>query len=152
MIEFRGLAHIGIRVADFHQSVRFYRQFGFKVIREDLAERVVVLHHERNLELNLLDSASDSNSGKNVLMDEALRYPGFTHMAIEVTDLGHALQRLDEMDIIITEGPVTFGDGSTSIFFRDPDQNVIEFSEPLKDASEKPFPPPIKDSINKRVK
>ena len=152
MIEFNGLAHIGIRVADFQQSVRFYRQFGFKVIREDLDERVVVLQHERNLELNLLDSASDSNAGKNVLMDEALRHPGFTHMAIEVTDLGHAVQRLDEMDITITEGPVTFGDGSKSVFFRDPDNNVIEFSEPLKDAPGKPFSPPEKDPIDKKVK
>ena len=132
MIEFNGLAHIGIRVADFKRSVRFYRQFGFKVIREDLNERVVVLQHEQDLELNLLDSANDSNAGKNVLMDEALRYPGFTHMAIEVTDVRHAVKRLSEMDITITEGPVTFGDGSTSIFFRDPDRNVIELSQPLK--------------------
>ncbi|MEN8180775.1 MAG: VOC family protein [Pseudomonadota bacterium] len=58
MIEFNGLAHIGIRVADFKRSVRFYRQFGFKVIREDINERVVVLQHEQDLELNLLDSAS----------------------------------------------------------------------------------------------
>jgi lactoylglutathione lyase len=132
MIELNGLAHIGIRVADFGRSVRFYRQFGFKVIREDLNERVVVLHHEQDIELNLLDSANDSNEGKNVLMDEYPRYPGFTHMAIEITDHRHAVKILNEMDISITEGPVTFGDGSTSIFFRDPDRNVIEFSEALK--------------------
>lgn len=132
MIEFSGLAHIGIRVADFKRSVRFYRQFGFKVIREDLNERVVVLQHEQALELNLLDSANDSNAGKNVLMDEEQRYPGYTHMAIEVTDVSHAVKKLSEMDIVITKGPVTFGDGSTSIFFRDPDRNVIELSQPLK--------------------
>lgn len=132
MIELNGLAHIGIRVADFGRSVQFYRQFGFKVIREDLNERVVVLHHEQDIELNLLDSANDSNAGKNVLMDEYPRYPGFTHMAIEIADHRHAVKKLKEMDITITEGPVTFGDGSTSIFFRDPDRNVIEFSESLK--------------------
>ncbi len=132
MIEFNGLAHIGIRVADFRRSVRFYTQFGFKVIREDLNERVVVLRHEQDIEINLLDSANDSNAGKNVLMDEDLLYTGFTHMAIEVKDLRHAVKKLNEMEINITEGPVTFGDGSTSIFFRDPDRNVIEFSESLK--------------------
>jgi hypothetical protein len=30
---------------------------------------------------------------------------------------------------ITTEGPVTFGDGSRSIFFRDPDRNMIALSE-----------------------
>ena len=130
MIAFERLAHIGIRVADFARSVAFYRQFGFEVTREDLEEHVVVLRHQGGLELNLLDSANDANGGRNVLMDEQLRYPGITHIALRVTDVQQAGDQVKVAGISITEGPVTFGDGSISIFFRDPDRNVIELAEP----------------------
>jgi len=70
-------------------------------------------------------------------MDEVQRYPGFTHIAIKIEDVKQAAKKLNELGVTITEGPVTFGDGSTSFFFRDPDRNVIEFSEPFKEESEK---------------
>ena len=132
MIRIESLAHIGIRITDFARSVAFYRQFGFEVTREDIQEHVVVLRHPSGLELNLLDSADDDNQGRNVLVDEAPRYPGMTHIALRIEDVRHAQARLEAADITITEGPVTFGDGSTSIFFRDPDRNVIELAEPLR--------------------
>jgi catechol 2,3-dioxygenase-like lactoylglutathione lyase family enzyme len=129
MIPIEHLAHIGIRVAEFARSAAFYRQFGFEVTREDLQEHVVVLRHASGLELNLLDSANDANRGRNVLMDVTPRYPGLTHLALRVEDVEGARVRLESAGIHITEGPVTFGDGSTSIFFRDPDRNVIELTE-----------------------
>jgi len=131
MIEVTGIAHVGVRVADFSRSIGFYKNLGFKLIREDYEERVIVLNHQGGVELNLLDSVNDTNKGKNVLIDETARFAGYTHIAIEINDVQHAVTKLYEMDIRITEGPVTFGDGSTSIFFRDPDGNVIELSEPL---------------------
>jgi catechol 2,3-dioxygenase-like lactoylglutathione lyase family enzyme len=125
------LAHIGVRVGNFERSVSFYRQFGFQVTREDFQEHIVVLHHPSGLELNLLNSANDDNGGRNVLMDEKPRYPGVTHIALEIADVQRAKAKIEAAGITITEGPVTFGDGSTSIFFRDPDRNVIELAEPL---------------------
>lgn len=130
MIGVSGLAHVGVRVADFKESIDFYLQFGFKLIRDDRKERVVVLKHPSGVEINLLDSVSFDNFGRNVLMDEILRYAGFTHLALQVKDIGQAETATRAMGIEITEGPVTFGDGSTAIFFRDPDRNVIELSQP----------------------
>jgi len=130
MIRIENLAHIGIRVTDFVRSIDFYRQFGFAVTRKDYHEHVVVLRHPSGLELNLLDSADDNNQGRNVLMDEAVRYPGMTHIALQASDVHGAKRAVEAAGLRITEGPVTFGDGSTSIFFRDPDRNVIELSEP----------------------
>ena len=65
-------------------------------------------------------------------MDVDKKYPGYTHYAIEVISAEKAKQHLEAMGFSITEGPVTFGDGKTSIFIRDPDKNVIEFTQLAK--------------------
>ncbi len=128
-----GLAHIGIRVKNFSRSIGFYRQLGFEVTREDYRENVVVVKHLSGLELNLLDSATTENEQRNILMDEKERYPGVTHIALRVSDIALAERTIKSFGLAITEGPVTFGDGSTSIFFRDPDRNVIELSQHSKE-------------------
>lgn len=130
MIAFHGLAHVGLRVRRFDSAIDFYRQFGFEVVREDYRERVVVLLHQSGLVLNLLDSATSDNGARNILMDETPRYPGLTHIALRVTDIEASVCDVTARGITITEGPVTFGDGSTAIFVRDPDRNVVELSQP----------------------
>ncbi|MGD2054060.1 MAG: VOC family protein [Gammaproteobacteria bacterium] len=129
MIAIQGLDHIGIRIVDFNRTIAFYQQFGFEVIREDYVEKIVVLCHASGLELNLLDSATRQQQSRNVLMDESIKYPGYTHVAMRVADITHAARYVRALGIEITEGPVTFGDGKTSIFFRDPDRNVIELTQ-----------------------
>lgn len=130
MIILNGIAHIGIRVLDFARSTKFYRHLDFKVIREDYSERVVVLKHDSGVELNLLDSVTPGLSDRNLLMDEPVRYSGYTHLALRIPNVSQAGLTIRNLGIEITEGPVTFGDGSRSIFFRDPDRNVIELSQP----------------------
>lgn len=128
MIAALGLDHVGLRVADFRRSTDFYRRFGFEVIREDLHERVVVLRHASGVCLNLLDSGTRRGPAHNVLMDAKVKHPGYTHVALRVPDLKQVMHALAELGIAITEGPVTFGDGKTSVFIRDPDRNVIELT------------------------
>lgn len=123
------LDHVGIRVMDFVRSIQFYRKMGFQVTREDYKEGVVVVKHSAGIELNLLDSGNDSYGHKNILMDVDQRYPGYTHYAMEVSSINYAKSFLEESNVKITEGPVTFGDGKTSLFVRDPDLNVLEFTE-----------------------
>lgn len=65
-------------------------------------------------------------------MDVEQKYPGYTHYAIEVISVNEAQQFLTSINVKITEGPVIFGDGKKSIFVRDPDLNVIEFTELMK--------------------
>ncbi|TNF34619.1 MAG: VOC family protein [Gammaproteobacteria bacterium] len=130
MIEITGLAHIGLRVMDFKRSVNFYRELGFRVIRDDPDEHIMVVKHPNGIEINLLDSVNANNHERNVLMDEPVRYAGYTHLALQVTNVYQTAKAIRLLGMQITEGPVTFGDGSTSIFIRDPDRNVIEFSQP----------------------
>ena len=129
MITINGLDHIGIRVSDFKRSIAFYRRFGFDVIREDFIERVIVLRHVSGTVLNLLDFVDPSAKERNVLMDNEVKYAGYTHIALRVIDILHVMNYLTVLEILITEGPVVFGDGKTSIFIRDPDRNVIEFTQ-----------------------
>lgn len=134
MMNITGTAHLGVRVANFERSVRFYEALGFKVIRNDQNEHVIVVKHSSGIEINILDSVDIDNNGRNVLMDQSVHYPGYTHLAMSVTDVKKAIQTIREIGITITEGPVTFGDGSISVFIRDPDSNVIEFSQPNQPA------------------
>jgi len=124
--------HIGIRVTDFQKSLHFYQKFGFISIREDYEEHVFVLRHPSGIVLNLLDNTNNNFNQSNVLMDTENRYPGYTHYAIAVESIADSIQFLHSIDCKITEGPVTFGNGQTSVFIRDPDRNVIEFTEHAK--------------------
>lgn len=123
------LDHIGIRVSDFARSIAFYQQFGFARSREDLNERVVELRHPSGITLNLLDSANDNHGNNNVLMDVEQKYPGYTHMALNVASIDDAVTSINGAGLSITEGPVTFGNGNQSLFIRDPDLNVVEFTQ-----------------------
>jgi catechol 2,3-dioxygenase-like lactoylglutathione lyase family enzyme len=122
------MAHVGLRITDAERSGAFYRPLGFEWVRRDDHEQVHVLRHPGGIEINLIERA---DAGKaNVLMDTCQRCPGYTHMALRVADVRTVAALLTHFGIILTEGPVRFGDGSTSVFVRDPDGNVVEFSEP----------------------
>ncbi|MDD5036064.1 MAG: VOC family protein [Methylococcaceae bacterium] len=121
------LAHIGVRVMEFPRSIQFYQRLGFELIREHYEEKVVVLRHPAGVEVNLIGNGTQGEC--NMLMDLSVKYPGYTHYALRVASVREALETINELGIAVTEGPVTFGDGSTSIFIRDPDGNVIELSQ-----------------------
>ncbi|MBS1213297.1 MAG: glyoxalase/bleomycin resistance protein/dioxygenase [Proteobacteria bacterium] len=132
-----GLAHVGLRVMDFRRTIHFYQQLGFELIREHYEENVVVMRHGCGLELNFIGNANNANEGRNILMDMREKFPGYTHFALRVASVADAVKRVSSLGLTITEGPVPFGDGSTSLFIRDPDGNVIELSEgaPTSDES-----------------
>ena len=128
-MKIKSLDHVGIRVMKFDRAIEFYEKLGFSVTRQDPEEHVVVLKHDGGVEINLLDSGNDDNNQKNVLMDIEVKYPGYTHYAIEVDSAEKTKLYLESIGLAVTEGPVTFGDGKTSVFIRDPDKNVIEFTQ-----------------------
>jgi len=131
-MKIKRLDHVGIRVMNWEISIPFYEQFGFQVTRKDHNEHVVVLVHPSGVVINLLDSGDNENGKKNILMDIEEFYPGYTHYSLEVESVADAQQFMESANIKVTGGPVTFGDGNTAIFIRDPDMNVIEFTEAKK--------------------
>jgi lactoylglutathione lyase len=130
MIEISKVSHIGIRVADLARSQEFYRRFGFELVAQGEDDYVAILKSSRGIEINLIVNANDDNDGNNILMDISPKYPGYTHVALEISSIDQTVKALEDSGIPISGGPMRLGDGM-SLFIRDPDRNVIELRETI---------------------
>ena len=130
MKEITRINHVGIRVKSLDSSREFYVKLGFEFIAGPLGlEPVAIMEHPSGININfILDTAPDSST--NMLMDIAKKHTGYTHMALEVTDLDAVKLQLKKLQIDVTGGPIVLPNGATFIFVRDPDDNVIEFHQP----------------------
>jgi len=130
MKEITRINHIGLRVSNLETTRGFYEKLGFEFIIGPIGpEPVAIMEHPSGVNINFILNASDNNT-LNVLMDVPEKHTGYTHIALEVTDLESVQQYLESINYIITEGPVVLPDGASFIFIRDPDDNVIEFHKP----------------------
>jgi lactoylglutathione lyase len=129
MKEISRINHIGLRVRSMEVSRNFYEKLGFVFIAGPIGpEPVAIVEHPSGVNINLILNVSDEAPRKNVLMDESIKYPGYTHFALEITDYDSLERQIKEMNIDIT-GRVEF-EGARFFFIRDPDGNVIEFHQP----------------------
>lgn len=129
MKEIVGIHHIGVRVTNLETARNFYEQLGFKFLVGPIGpEPVAIMEHPSGVSINLILNA-DSNLSHNVLVDIPERHPGYTHIALHVTDIGAVKALIREFGITITEGPITLPDGGIMLFIRDQDKNVIEFHQ-----------------------
>ena len=131
--------HVGIRITDRDRAIPFYESLGFKIEVEVDFDSVIVMKNLSGVEINLIVNGIDLTEGKNILMDVPEKHTGFTHVAFRVGSILETMKTLEENDITITQGPVTFGrDGHVSVFVRDPDRNTIELRARVEDESEIP--------------
>ena len=133
MKEIRGINHIGIRVSNLESARAFYEQLGFEFIIGPIGpEPVAIMEHPSGVNINFILNA-DSDIRENILMDVPERHPGYTHMALDVSDITAVKKTINQLGITITEGPITLPDGGVMLFIRDQDKNVIEFHQsPIK--------------------
>jgi lactoylglutathione lyase len=121
--------HVGLRVRDLDVTRAFYGKLGFEFLVGPVGpEPVAVMEHPSGVNINFILNANEQAAPNNLLMDVPEKHTGFTHIALEVTDLAAIEQQLDELGIEIT-GRVEF-EGARFCFVRDPDANVIEFHQP----------------------
>lgn len=131
MKEITRINHVGLRVRDLAIVREFYEKLGFEFLGGPMGpEPVAIVEHPSGVNINFILNASADASATNLLMDEAEKHTGFTHIALEITDATAVKQQLDDLGIAITE-TVEFGD-ATFFFVRDPDGNVIEFHKPAR--------------------
>jgi len=122
--------HVGLRVKDLGITRAFYEKLGFIfIVGPTGPEPVAIMEHPSGVNINFILNG-DPASAENVLMDQAVKHTGYTHMALEVDDLGPVQAYLAQNEIAISEGPITVPEGAVLLFIRDPDSNVIEFHQP----------------------
>jgi catechol 2,3-dioxygenase-like lactoylglutathione lyase family enzyme len=127
--------HVGIRVTDRAIAQRFYEKLGFAFDPEEDSPRgqSIGLVNSAGARINLIYNGTPPPT-RNILMDHPDKWPGYTHAAFIVDDLDALAEWLQQGGIPITEGPSLFGHGRRKVcFIRDPDGNVIEFDEILRD-------------------
>ena len=115
-------------VSDREQALAFYERLGFVPDPDFTSERVAELVTADGARINLIFNGVFRPDGNNVLMDQADKWPGFTHAAFIVDSLQRVLDWADAAGVAITEGPVDWQRRLTC-FLRDPDGNVLEFNE-----------------------
>ena len=125
MLPIEKVDHVGIRISDKETSVKFYEKLGFEFLGDAGFEEghPIFMQHASGVVLNLLGPATASK-GHNILMDEASKHPGITHVAYKVKSIAEAKAFLSSKDIPLT-GEFDHK-GFHAIFIRDPDRNVIE--------------------------
>ena len=129
MKEISGINHIGIRVTSLDAARKFYGDLGFVFLAGPMGpEPVAIMEHPSGVNINFILNA-DSGIADNILMDVPERHPGYTHMALDVTDIKAIQANIEKLGIEITEGPITLPDGGVMLFIRDQDRNVIEFHQ-----------------------
>jgi catechol 2,3-dioxygenase-like lactoylglutathione lyase family enzyme len=127
-VELQAINHIGIRVEQLERSVAFYEKLGFEKVWYSDQHRVGGLRSPAGIELNLIVNANNRNGGRNILMDESVKYPGYTHASFRVASIDDTVRLLRENGIAISEGPIDLG-GEIAVFVRDPDENVVELAQ-----------------------
>ena len=129
MREIVGINHIGIRVSSLETARKFYQQLGFEFLEGPIGpEPVAIMKHPSGVTINLILNA-DSGLNSNILMDVTDKYPGYTHMALDVNDIRSVQDSIEKLGIAITGGPIKLPDGGEMFFIRDQDRNVIEFHQ-----------------------
>ena len=130
--------HIAFRVSDMDRAIEFYCNKLGLLMEYDTVDRN---HHERfvflkleGASIELLQMLDDKNNP--VPFDtSSVAAPYCPHFAIRTDNLETTTQQLQEAGITIIKGPLEIPGQVKWLYIADPDQNIIEFVEWIKDTN-----------------
>ena len=98
MFKITALDHVGICVLDRDRSLALYSKLGFRVDpHEDApAYRAVGLVNDAGVRIHLIYNGVSYAEGKNPLMDQPTKWPGYTHGAVIVDSMEELVDWLVE--------------------------------------------------------
>ena len=134
MMGIKGYDHVGIRVSDRERALAFYATLGFLPDPDFTTERVAEMVAADGSRIHLIFNGTARPNAHNILLDEAVKWPGCTHAAFVVDRLQDVLDWASAEQVAVTEGPVDWGRRITC-FIRDPDGNVLEFNQLKQDSN-----------------
>ncbi len=126
--------HVGIRVTDRDRALAFYNALGWREEINLPAHHANEMVNDAGIYINLIFNGAKRPDDRNILQDEPIKLPGYTHAAFVVEEMDDLIARLAEAGVPLTDGPVIYSDRRRVIFIRDPDGNVLEFNELLPDS------------------
>jgi lactoylglutathione lyase len=123
--------HVGIRVSDRDAARAFYEKLGWREVIDLPEHQANEMVNDAGVYINLIFNGAQQRGRKNILQDEPIKYPGYTHAAFVIENLDAFIAMLHREGIRITDGPVIYSNRRRLVFIRDPDGNVLEFNELL---------------------
>jgi len=127
-MQIQGYDHVGIRVSDRERALDFYAKLGFVPDPNFTTDRVAEIVASDGTRINLIFNGVAQPDRRNILLDEPIKLPGYTHAAFVIERLDELVAWAQTEGVPVTEGPVDWGRRMTC-FIRDPDGNVLEFNE-----------------------
>lgn len=142
-----GVRHTGIVVSELDSSLHFYRDIlGFKVIKkmEESGSYINSITGLENVRVttvklaasdgNLIELLFFSSPENRVETPLSINQVGLTHLALTTNDLDYAYNELKKIGVVFKSSPQLSPDKYAKVAFcYDPDKNLIELVEVVKD-------------------
>lgn len=122
----RKIDHITIKSSDYEKTKSFYKELGFKIVKEKYVDK----QKKYELSLKLGDSEIEivAYENKNSIID-GINLHGLSHLSIEVGNVYEAVKELRSKSVEVEDVKVDEETLKKYTFFKDPDGMWIELYE-----------------------
>ena len=124
-MQFKKLFAVGLLVEDLQRSVEFYQKLGVNVREKDKGFAHVNLD---GVDFALLQK----EEARELFSPENIRKGGSVIISFEVKNVKEFCRKIQKKGITPFSGPLTTSWGQTVAYFKDPDENIIEITEPFE--------------------